>query len=338
MTPIRPTTRDLSLKFTNSSYAYKWFPLGGAVAHTASQTEKDMMEWTLFARTIECLRYLAPFIPSVYRNAFGSNGLLPVTTRLGIGSGYEGAVTERQAIWEVGPQGRHYSNERSILKDIRAAVYKKPGPRQAFAARPDLRDLLDLNPTLDGPAEFTLAPIPTKYDTKRAAAFPVTSKKRMPLLTQGQLALLEATHAAHHIVSDWRRDPVNKPAPPQNIVGMAHDMFEASARNEEELHFFAMKPFSGFEHPAWTRIEIGQWATIQDHFHHEWKDAIRIGDWGRARRLDTQHLWAHIFMNIGPAMGLKLLWATPDTEKHIDDGPDLTAYESLELFKELGVL
>lgn len=337
MTPIRPTGRDLSLKNTNSTYFYRWFPLSSSVPHTASQTEKDMMEWALFAKTLEVMRVLGHVAPQALKYAASSSGLMAITTRLGIGSQYEGQLVKKGgAVWEVGPKGRHYSIEFSILKKFRAEVFKKPAAVTALASHPDLRDLLDLNLACNGPAEFTFGKPPTKVDGVREDAFPVTTKKRMPLLTPSQISLLKETHAAHHAVSKWRKDPQNVPPPPPGIVQYSHDVFEASARDEEELHFFQVKPFSGYEHPGWTREELGILADIQDVYHHQWMDRIIQGDW-RGRQDDTAHLWSHVLMNIGPHPTWEFRFPCPESD-HIDNCDDFTPRATISILrKRLGV-
>lgn len=317
MDPIRPTGRDLSLKWTNSTYAYQWYPLSGQQPHTASQTEKDAMEWHLFAKTLEVARILRYICPSAYK--YAQTEIAKITTRLGIGAQYEGRMSEGQGgVWEVGANGRHYSIERNILKKFRAELMSWVKRNGRFTnLNGDLLDLLDLDDSQTQPARFTFGPVPKKVDGKREDAFRIDTRVRMPALTQMQTALLLATHKAHHDVSAWRKDPEHVPPPPADIVAKSHFAFELSARDELELHFFQVKPFSGFEGHEWTRPELAGWAALQDHFHHTWMDGIIAGDWGKVRRADTEHLWTHVQMNMGPTF-CQFLHSCPN-ENRIDN-------------------
>jgi hypothetical protein len=302
MTPIRPIGRDLSIKNLDDTYPLRWYPLS-TIPHTASQTEKDAMEWHLFAMTVEALRLLEHACPSTFRFATSASGLAAITTRLSAVSPYEGALVKGSgAVWEVPAKGRHYVIERSVLDKLRAECLKKTAPIAPLASRPDLRDLLNLSPDCKGPAAFTLADVKgLRVDSVREDAFVLTSKVTQRPLTSDQAALLRATHEAHHAVSAWRKDPIHVPQPPLGIVQRAHDQFEASAQDEGQLHFFQIKPFSGVEHPGWAREELGAWAAIQDTYHHRWMEFMLAGNWGRVRESDTAHLFAHLCMNVGPA-------------------------------------
>lgn len=303
MTPIRPTGRDLSIKNTDDTYPLRWYPLSSPTPHTASETERDAMEWRLFAKTCQVMQALQYICPSAYKYAVGPSGIPTVTTRLGIGSQYEGQLQKPGgSVWVVPAKGRHYVVERSILEKFRSeAISTRNRAAAAAALSPDLKDLLDLNATCSGPAGFLLADVKQlKVDQVREDAFPLdTRKKQQPLNTQQQ-SLLRMTHEAHHAVSAWRKDPVNVPPPPPGIVQRCHDAFEASALDELQLHFFQIKPFSGVEHPGWTREELGLWAAIQDKYHHAWMDGMLTGDWAKVREADSAHLFAHLCMNFGP--------------------------------------
>ena len=299
LVPIRPTGRDLSLKWKSGTYAYRWFPLSGT-PHTASQAERDAMEWTLFARTLDVMRAASDLCPAAATYACTQVNL--VTTRVGVGSQYEGALQKPGGkVWQIGANGRHYSVERSALRRfryclrstrVRAACAERFG---ASAAMVDLRDLLDLNETCAGDAAFTFGPIPSEVDGAREDMAPVNTRRLLPPRTPAQQELLHQTHAAHAAVSSWRCGEGPSPAP--GIVPAAHLAYEASARTETEQHFFAMKPFSGYVDPRWTQDQVCQWARIQDVFHRRWMQAQMAGDWAAARQADTDHLFAHLCMN-----------------------------------------
>jgi hypothetical protein len=298
-TPIRPTGRDLSIKWSNGTYAYRWFPLSGT-PHTASQAERDAMEWTLFARTLEVIRAAGDLCPVEARYAYTQVNL--VTTRVGVGSQYEGALQKPGGkTWRVGANGRHYSAERFVLKRfrsclMRASVRDLCATRfAASAALRDLRDLLDLNEDCDGPAAFTFGELPSTIDRLRETHAIVDTRRLVVPPDPTQQMLLHQTHAAHAAVSDWRCGL--GPQPPDGIVRTAHLAYEQSAESETQSHFFALKPFSGVEDPRWTRDELCGWARIQDVFHQRWMAAQEIGDWAGARQADTDHLFAHVCMN-----------------------------------------
>jgi len=298
-TPVRPSGRDLSLKWESGTYAYRWFPLSGT-PHTASQAERDSMEWMLFARTLEVLRAAGDLCPAEARYAYTQMNL--VTTRVGVGSQYEGALQKIGGkIWQIGANGRHYSVERSVLKRFRACLMRGTvrddcaARFAAPAAMTDLRDLLDLNPTCDGPATFEFGPIPSATDAARARRAPVDTRRLAATPSEAQMALLHQTHGAHGAVSDWRCGLA--PRPPDGVVPAAHLAYEQSAADETQAHFFAMKPFSGYVDPHWTPDEVCGWARLQDTFHARWMAAQEIGDWAGARQADTDHLFAHLCMN-----------------------------------------
>jgi hypothetical protein len=170
-----------------------------------------------------------------------------------------------------------------------------------------------------------------KVDGVREDAFVVDSRVRQRSLTSEQASALKLTHEAHHAVSAWRRDPINVPQPPTGIVQRMHDQFEATAVDETQLHFFAMKPFSGAEHPGWTREELGRWASIQDVYHHRWMEGVLAGDW-RVREQDSAHLWAHLAMNFGPD-GPAMLFPGP-VGSRIDDYEEMTPRVALPVLVE----
>ena len=296
--PIRPTGRDLSLKWKSGTYAYRWFPLAGT-PHTASQAEKDAMEWTLFARTLEVVRAASDLCPVETRYAYTQ--LNVVTTRVGVGSQYEGALQKPGGgVWEVGANGRHYAVERSILRRFRRCLTglrqrKACAERFGVAAMVELRDLLDLNEACDGPAEFAFGQVPRTVDGAREDDAPVDTRRLLPPRTTTQLERLHQTHMAHEAVSSWRCGQAPEPAP--GLVRDAHFAYEQTAQTETERHFFALKPFSGHQDPRWTPEELCLWARIQDVFHRQWMDAQMAGDWAAARRNDTDHLFAHLCMN-----------------------------------------
>jgi hypothetical protein len=341
MTPIRPSGRDLSLKWESDTYAYRWFPLSG-VPHTASQTEKDAMEWTIFALMLDVIHAIGEFCPNAMRFAYGPSAINTVTTRLGCGSQYEGALQrDSGSVWEVGANGRHYSMERGVLRKFREEVLstklavKKQPIVAKLAQLENLRDLLDLNPECTGPATFTLGEIPKKVDQDREDAFFIDSRKKMKPLTSYQDGLLADVHHRHHEVSEWRRDPTAHPQPAPGYVEAGHLAFEASADDEEQLHFFTMKPFRGTEDPKWTRAQLGTLATIQDTYHHRWMEKIRAGSW-KSRGDDTDHLLAHLVMNDSDPR-LLFLFSCGNGAK-IDACGKLTAQQALvELPKRLGI-
>lgn len=333
MTPIRPTGRDLSIKNPDTVYPLRFMGMGSTTPHTASETERDAMEWHAFALLCETARVLEKVAPSAFKY-FRSQAQV-ITSRLGIGSQYEGAVTEKRGVWAVPAKGRHYAIEVNCAKKFRAEIFKKPAGADALANWPNVRDFLNLNANCTGPAEFPLAAKPV-LDKARVSLGLLDTRQRMAFLTPQQAMLAKETHAAHHRVSAWRKDPANVPAPPPGIVQAAHDAFEASARDETELHFFQVKPFSGVEHRDWTRTELGYWASIQDAYHHQWMDGLLAGDWGAVRRADSAHLFAHLCMNFGPDCWT-FLFPCPN-EPHIDDCGDFTPRVVLpKLLDRLGI-
>jgi len=298
-TPVRPSGRDLSLKWRNGTYAYRWFPLSGT-PQTASQAERDAMEWTLFARTLEVMRAAKDLCPVETRYAYTQLNI--VTTRVGVGSQYEGALQKPGGkIWQVGANGRHYSVERFVLKRFRSCLTRESVRDEcatrfaATAAMTDLRDLLDLNPTCDGPATFEFGPIPSQTEGARERRAPVDTRRLVAVPSEAQMTLLHRAHEAHGAVSSWRCG--SAPRPTDGIVPAAHLAYEESAANETQAHFFAMKPFSGYVDPHWTPDEVCGWARLQDTFHARWMAAQEIGDWAGARQADTDHLFAHLCMN-----------------------------------------
>ena len=298
MTPIRPSGKDLSLKWTNNGNALVWFPLGGTPL-TATQTERDKMEHTLVLRTFECIRIFKdlPEFKSAVSYAYAN--LAAITPRLSPEYEARALFGAGGGIWIVQPAGHHYSFTRYSLKRFRDYILSNKRIQAEAASRlssnTEMRDLLDLNAACSGPATFKHGIPPKKVDGVREDTGILNTKKRIAPLTPVQIQLLHEVHAAHHMVDAWRNG--TGPQPPPGIVEKGHLAFEATAVDDDQLHAFQMKAFSGAEDPSWTREEIGQWAKIQGTFHHRWMEAIEEGDWRLVREADTDHATAHFCMN-----------------------------------------
>lgn len=302
MTPIRPSGKDLSLKWTNNSSALVWFPLGSKDPQTATQTIRDKMEHTLVLRTFQAIRFFKDIPEFSSAVAYAYSQLATITPRLSPEYEARALFSPGGGLWIVQPGGHHYSFTRYALKRFRDNVISHKSLRTLVASRfslspelRDLRDLLNLNEECSGAATWKQGIPPSKIDGVREDLAPVDTRKKQETLTIEQEALLFQVHSFHHLVDAWRNGL--GPKPEDGIVEKGHLAFESSAKNDVQLHFFQMKPFEGYADPSWSQKEIGQWANIQGTFHHRWMEGILDGDWKKVREADTDHANAHFCMN-----------------------------------------
>lgn len=294
--PVHPTYREVSTKL-DKIVPYVWYQ-----GKTATQTQRDAMEETRAGIAMpEVLRYARtiPGCKSSYDRF--AQGMSEITAKLG--PVYEIGISLKEGTaghWSVDPNGRHYSIENYAFRAVAACSVKSASE---CAASPlmnaNLLDLMNMrieNGKCITGALFTVPPPTEKRNGYRERLGMVQADTLMPALTAQQLQLLDASHAAHHAVTEFKCG--TGPAPAAGIVLKSHIALEATARTEAEHHFLRLKDFSGAEDPLWTRAEVCKWARIQDKAHHAWKDQVLLGKWGRARLMDNDHLNAHICMGL----------------------------------------
>jgi hypothetical protein len=299
-TVCRPTGLDITDRLANGSYL-RFYPLSG-IPHTASNSERDCMEWSASARLEELLFTAADLAPNAAKKSRDCLNLQ--FTRISVVDPYEGSMQKPVgAVWDVQEFGRHYQCEQQCFAAWRyelTSSSKRAAASVRFANLADLRNLLDVDPSFmpSVHAGFVLPATPP-LDSNRAQAFKVDTRTKLPACGNGDCNTLAATHAAHACVTNAKCGTGLVSSCPN--VGLMHKAYEDACNGDERCEAFRrMKPFYGFEDTkSWTRAQLCQLARLQDHEHMAWMQAQAGGDWKGSRKHDTNHRIMHAAMNDG---------------------------------------
>jgi len=318
----RPPGRDLSLKWTNETYLVAYCGLGGYDVHTCSQYERDLKEMTLIDRAELLLDAVGDLCPYETHTAWTSsflNGLYPkLLLPYECRSGLVNSAGVGTCCYTISASGDHYSKPRNTAQLFRACVTSATKKIGSQLVRPlarlrlgglmnaDLRDLLDVNETLDGPAPFKLGPdkpdgspwTPPKIDPVRAASAPldgrISTRQRDLVNRPEDLARLEATGHEHEATLCGSHETTTIG------VQLAHVQYEALCNGDETcLHFRTMPTFHGGCDRRWTATECCQWKAIEHAFHTRWRECQRRGDGFCSRNAGWDHKEAHLSANRG---------------------------------------
>lgn len=297
MDPLRPTGKDLSLKWPSHTTALLWYGLGTDAPRTASQGERMALEQTQVLRTFELVWALGDLFPQAASFTYGV--MAAVTPRLIPQYENSRLLGPGGGVWGIPQNGHLYSFPRYAWEHFRSGILGnaklRPQVVERLAANPDLRDLLDLNETCDDAATWAFGPIPAAIDKLHQVEGAVDTTQALPVMDETQIAALEMARAAHVMVSLWKQGL--GPEPPPDIVASTQYDFEATAANPTQQTFFALRRFTGRVDPAWTPAEVGQWAAIQDTFHERWFTGLLAADPKATWEAATDHFLAHLAMN-----------------------------------------
>ena len=312
--PMRPSGLDVSFRVLDEGYPFRWCPLrppGGGTFFgyvPCTQVGMDAMTETSLVYVVNLVRLVraitngwAAVADFMLSDSQGASAITAFLNPI-----YEGNFGEYKGDWAEDETGKDYRKPFYALRKARgfllgnptacAAAFPATWPKAEDQARYlDVLNLTIANGRCVGTPwapSYPSAKIPPHVQALGTIVYGVTQ----PPLTEHQRHLLHETHRVHQAVSDWRCGV--GPEQPAGAVGAAHVAFEASARNEAELHRFGLKAFSGEEDGRYSRAELCKWARLQDAKHEAWMTAVEAGDWAASRKAETSHQVAHLCMNL----------------------------------------
>jgi len=318
--PVRPSRRDVSVKIENSGRTGD--PYGfDADGCTATQVWMDAAQESRWNFAAEAVRMMRDTLPgSAHRVQRDVELLGDITKRLGVI--YEIARALKDTLggsWQTDEDGKHYDKEAQVLYDVAGICLaypvecaQSPKMNDSLADVMDVRIVRDASGTplvVEAGALFDL-PSNELRNRPRMTLGTVQARTQMPALTEAQLIAVDAAHEAHHAVDDFACGV--GPAQPAGIVRAKHVALEALARNEDEHHFLRMKDFEGYADSikngnpnGWTSTQVCQWHRIIGRFHHDWRDAVLAGKWGRSRLAENDHQTGHRCLNLKAGLLVK---------------------------------
>lgn len=310
--PLRPTVDDVRFSVLDEGYPFKWCPLRIPAGGTfqayvpATQTCMDAMTEASLQYMLLATR-LARRLPNHWNTTdfclSESQGIVAITSLLN--PVYEGNFGNYTGQWSEDWSGSDYSKPKYCAKKIRSFFQYNPGACATAATAPLDQDLLkwlslkivngkcvnnptppDANP---GPTiTWPLWP-ETSIDKRYKTLGTINYDVKQPDLTPEQLTLLHKTHQCHYEKTvELCGGPVASCS-----AGAAHLAFEASARNEQEHHFFVMKRFFNDPDPLLTPSERCRIAKLEDFDHMRWMNAVATGSWANARKAENDHQNSH---------------------------------------------
>lgn len=306
----RPNGIDVSVRWGKQNAA-KWFPRSSPNVRWASQQERDCMEQARLELDNQLSWTIGHLCPEAAECVDGLRTL--AYTRIEVRTPYRGTTYDpKGAVWIHGPQGRLYQEPGQCGAEFRQCVLKRARAQAvtALASAPNLRNYLDVNATLTGPAEFPTYPVPKRDPTKRANAHPVDTRKRFPPCGGGNGCVdLHTTHLAHACTTARLRGL----PPPTDCTAdvpspsVAHVRYENGCGADEDCHWFRrMHFFDGFQDRAsasnpngWSDAELDVIFRLEDRVHGEacWMGAQARGDAPESERCAKQHDELHQMRN-----------------------------------------
>lgn len=334
--PVHPTGRQVSWQWQGQ---IRWYLLPNGTWRQASQTELDMMVQTRLAYMAKIARY-ARTVPACASTLTGIPGwLAEIETRFNCCGAYDDTCgcgcpkpTGCLDDWGITPSGESAFNlyKRPHETQQRASYCSTVNDANAIACAkskemtPDFADYLNVR-VVNGkcvPKTMTdwlaegVQPLPplSAYNVQGPGANMVgkaDARVKCPaFLDATDLALLEATHHAHHQHTLFLCG-----LGPDTTVSVlnAHKAYEArackpgmtSAQCETERHCRHMKTFFGDwdsvangNPKGWTPAQVCHIAKLQDREHEFWMTAQKPGNWGCSRRREFSHQATHIWAGL----------------------------------------
>lgn len=136
-------------------------------------------------------------------------------------------------------------------------------------------------------------PVPNDatYDKSRLTLGHVELDGVQPALSSAQLAKLDECEHLHHLASE------DQPMPPGTSVRTCHLELEDLARNDRELGFLSILPFSGAIDSTITADELRRIKRYEHRWYQCWAGALRKGDWEESDQCSVAHFAAHDLRN-----------------------------------------
>lgn len=307
---VRIDRQNFELLFNRSSPGVRF----------ASNQERDCMEDARIFALKQAVITAGDLAPTATGKALDCLTLF--YTRIGVICPYQGCTHKPQgAVWNHNtPGGRDYQCSGATLQVFQDEL-TAPRTRDAATARlasaVDLRNVLDVNATLDGPAPFAhcgepgAPPCPKADTTKRGQAFMVDTRDHFPPCGGGNGCVdLDATVHAHHCAMLRKiKAPVPSDCEGVPSPSVAHVKYEAGCGGDENCQWFRrLTPFSGFEdRSTWNDPQLVQLAKLTHVMHGPcWAVAQRAGNAPRSKQCDRQHDIVHTMENIG--RGWFIVW------------------------------
>lgn len=300
-TVCRPTGADVSERLGGNYELY----LQG---HTASQQERDCMEGTRLEYLNTLIFAVGDLVPDATEVAHACKSL--TYTRLYVQGTYRGNTFEAPGgTWIHGqPIGRLYSCPFYALRAFRTYLMASKTRNEAaerLANAPELRNVLDVNQTLTGPAEFDLGDKP-EFDSARSKDFAIDTRKAFLPCGNGDCTDLAETDAVHMCFTSSKCErPTTQEC--QDIfdagttVDAAHVKYESGCAGDEDCEWFRrMQPFHGFQDTnTWNSTQLCQLADLEDVAHEAWDNAQLSGDPKQTEHTSMQHDVLHAMENDG---------------------------------------
>lgn len=325
--------QHLSLKVGDST-PYKWARVlneaGNFVTVPATQGSMDQMEESRLMILLGVLRAIRSFVGGqkmINRWIGTSSGfshifrdLNPVYQMDKLGDGEGGT-------WTTDPSGKHYSIENYAMGDIQKLCLNKDNFAQAAALSQDYKDFLDIRvqgTKIEVGALFVLPPAPDTYDKAVSKLGPITADHSMkPLSTDQKAKLVAATNAHQHTGED-----------PHKTVQELLKIFEDSALDEEQRHFFQMMQFNCGSDPRWSSADKALIGELEEITWGFWFDELMkiAPNWGISRYWEIAHQQAHAlngFNSIANLSDVQVVYRFPcigrsGKPEHIGDCPEET--------------
>lgn len=134
-------------------------------------------------------------------------------------------------------------------------------------------------------------PNPATYDKTRLTLGHVELDGTQPMLSDPQLTKLAECEHLHHLASE------DQPMPAGKSVRTCHLELEDLARNDRELGFLSILPFSGTVDPTITAAELPLIKRYEHRWYGCWAGALRRGDWEESDQCSVAHFAAHDLRN-----------------------------------------